>query len=303
MTSWGGIHAGSTGKKANGGRGVSLRGRNASDSNNIKVFNKPSSSVELRSLSIDKVEPFERTILSSFYGSVAIQALEEHGLSSYSLMEVIKNNEAIKNGQELFEKTKEQSLLTKKIEDQKVEKIVVLWMDLLVSVSKAITYHNENFLEGETQGYVDEDGLWVERESFGGEYNKKRFDEVVQSINPSESVEEYLDGTRLEIADIFGAYSTNFADKLTKINNLYLKPSKHMKGDQANATAMLQVTKTDNATIEMREPEFLESSIFDMLGEKRKGYYTLQGASERMITHAIQKVLLEFNEKMEEVLN
>lgn len=302
MASWGGIHAGETGKRAYGGRGVAIRGRYTGDSNNVKVFDNQTSSIELRSLSIDKVEPFERTVLSSFHGAVAVQALEEYGLSSLALSELTKKHNLL-NGEAMFEQAQKDQLFTKEITDVKVKQIITTWMDMLVSVSKAVAYHNENFLEGETKGYLDTDNTWVDTDEFGGQYNKKRFEEVVQSINPSESVEEYLDSTLIESKDIFGPYSTNFADKLTKVNNLYLKPSRHMKGDQANATAMLEVTKTDNQTVEMREAEFLESSIFEMLGEKRKGYYTLQGASDRMVTHAIQKILLEFNARMEKILN
>ena len=43
-------------------------------------------------------------------------------------------------------------------------------------------------------------------------------------------------------------------------------------------------------------------SVFDRNGRTRKGYYYVQGGSEKMILHAVQKRLLEFNEKMERIL-
>ena len=112
---------------------------------------------------------------------------------------------------------------------------------------------------------------------------------------------------------MFSSFSTELADSFTKINNLYLKPAvtkiedgekKNSGGDQANALAMLAVTKLDNETLERRdEPSYLNGTVFDTYGELREGYYNVQGASERMFTHAAQRALLTFNKKMESIVN
>lgn len=74
-----------------------------------------------------------------------------------------------------------------------------------------------------------------------------------------------------------------------------------IKKDSTNALAMYSTTRekywlNDNEKLS-------EYSVFDLLDrnlEWRKWAYIIQWASEKMITYAIQKRILEFNEKIEE---
>ena len=320
--SWGGIHAGETGKRVHGGRGVTLRGRPPNQTHNVKVFENATPSVEMRSLAIDKLEPFQRSVITSFHGAIAIQALEKYTnqtsdtLGKYLYVDDPETGVRRKESEEKFfahlageEGLKEESDLA-----PNTKKIIYAWAELVSEIQDAVKYHNTNFLQGETLGYLDKNNVWVDTETFGGEYNKNRFSSIVESIDPNLSVEEYVASTAIDFNDMFSSFDTELGDSFTKINNLYLKPSTKSQekegtsrggaGDQANAIAMLQVTKLDNETLERRDdPSYLNATIFDTLGERREGYYNAQGGSERMITHAVQRALLSFNKKMEGIVN
>ena len=316
--SWGGIHVGDTGKRVSGGRGVTLRGRSAGDGHNVKVFDTPTSSVELRSLSIDKMEPFQRAVVTSFNGAIAIQALEKYtNLTSDTISEFYKSNSVVQNEKDFIQQLKESGSLKNGYDsDEKNSKIIYAWAELTSKFKDAVEYHNNEFLSGETIGYLDEDksDVWVDTQDFGGEYNRKRFDSVVSSVDPTLSVEEYVNSTKIDFKDLFASFNGELADSLTKINNLYLKPGNkaydkekditvNLGGDQANAISMLEITKLDDHRIESRTDDtYLTGTVFDTLGERREGYYYIQGGSEKMLTHACQKALLSFNKRIEEIV-
>lgn len=316
--SWGGIHAGEIGKRVSGGRGVTLRGRSADGgNNNVKVFEQSTASVELRSLSIDKMEPFQRSIVTAFNGAIAIQALEKYtNCTSDQIYELYKSN-PIANEKEFIENLKDLGRLKEGYDnDEKNMKIVYAWAELISNVKDALEYHNDEFLEGETLGYLDKDGAWVDSKDFGGSYNRSRFDSVVSSIDPTLSVAEYVNSTKIDSNKFFSIFDTDFADSLTKINNLYLKPSnkrtvKNEEGeniniggaDQANSISMLEITKLNNENLEYRNDDtYLNGTVFETLGGCREGYYAVQGGSEKMITHACQIALLNFNKKIESIV-
>jgi hypothetical protein len=164
-------------------------------------------------------------------------------------------------------------------------------------------------------GYLDKDGIWVDTKDFGGNYNDSRFDSVVASIDPTLSVKEYVNSTSIKFNEFFSSFDIELADSLTKINNLYLKPGNKkvinqngkeitIGGDQANSISMLEITKLNNENLEYRNDDsYLKGTVFDTLGERREGYYCVQGGSEKMITHACQIALLNFNKRIEEIVN
>ncbi|MBN2854481.1 hypothetical protein JXK06_03050, partial [Patescibacteria group bacterium] len=304
--SWGGVQAGEIGHKVNGGRGVSLRGRSAGDSHNVAFFKEATNSVELRSLSIDTQETLQRAVTTAFNGAIAIQAFKEcfndidHS-RSLGMLESIQYG----NGRQYIEDT----LKTK---DQKVADLARAWLSLITQVKQAVKRHKESFLEDEMFGYLDDEGVLVDNYDFGGQYNKDRFESIIASIDPTLSLKEYVNTTEMDIAEFFGSFNLDLSDKLIKINNLYLKPGSRssvegkekniFKGDHANAMSMFKTTKLDNSSLESNE-DFFDKTIFDTAGERRKGYYALQGASELMLTHAVQRALLKFNSRVEELVN
>ncbi|MEI8130660.1 MAG: hypothetical protein WCG55_04125 [bacterium] len=313
--SWGGVHTGETGKRVSGGRGVTLRERAPDSQNNVQMFDEPTTSTELRSLSVDRLEPFQRVITTTYHAGIAIQAFEKYtSLTSDRVAATVSGvlpatpDDLI----DLLQESKKLKVSRSEI-DAPTRKILYAWVALLVDFDKAVKYHNEEFLSGETAGYLDKESIWNDTDSFGGADNHKRFESVVASIDPTLSVAEYVNTTQIKYDRLFSSFSTELADSFTKINNLYLKPSitkteedgtKKSRGDQANALAMLAVTKLDNETLERRdEPLYLNGTVFDTYGERREGYYNIQGASERMLTHAAQRALLTFNKKMEQIVN
>lgn len=307
--SWGGINAGETGMRTSGGRGVSIRSRMKDDSNNKQVFDQKTNSVELRGLSIDKMEVFERTVLASYYGAVAIQTIENklgrtNPESFYQLHteSIVKEYSPEKRKSEVINALQNMAPHKTIIDNDSLE-IIYNYTELLTDIEQAVNYHDD-FMQSETTG-SEWFGNYVEPSEFGGEYNMKRFESVVKSIDDTMSVEEYVNNCKIKYEEFFRDLRTEFTDKFTMINNLYLKGSTSLgKGDNANASAMLNVTKLNNRYIEDKDERlYLNSSIFETLGERREGYYAVQGASEMMITHAIQRALLKFTNNMEKVLN
>jgi hypothetical protein len=262
------------------------------------------------------MEPFQRAVTTVYNGAIAIQALEKYtNCTSDQIYEFYKSNSSVNNEKDFIEELKKQGHLKEGYDsDEKNLKIVYAWAELTSNIKDALDYHNNEFLSGETSGYLDKDGAWVDTKDFGGTHNSSRFDSVVSSIDPTLSVEEYVNSTKMDFNKFFSSFDVNLADNLTRINNLYLKPDNKVKnekgkeislgGDQANAISMLEVTKLNNENLEYRNDDaYLKGTIFDTLGERREGYYCVQGGSEKMITHACQIALLNFNKKIEEIVN
>lgn len=305
-SSWGGIQSGETGHRVNGGRGVSLRNRGAGVSNNIPFFGEKTNSVELRSLSIDKEETLQRAITTAFNGAIAIQAFKKCFKDvPTKILESLDSSSGQKETERQLELSEE---------NDKTKLIAKSWLSLLQDVDKIIKKHNNSFLERETSGYLDEYGIWIDSRDFGGEYNKKRFEAIVENLDKTVSLEEYVNTTSIDRSELFREFNIEFSDKLTKVNNLYLKPgtsavdekgnsSTVFKGDHVNAISALETTKLDGGELESYDKEFLRSNIFDMSGERRKGYYCLQGGSKEMLAHAIQRALMKFNLEIEELVN
>ena len=116
--------------------------------------------------------------------------------------------------------------------------------------------------------------------------NKKRFDDVIKwDLN-------YLKDIKINSKDFFEAITPQLFSKLIKINNLFVKK------DSTNASNVLDVTRELNGDL-ISDSRLTQMTIFDRLDnwvETRKGYNIIQWASEKMITQAIQKRILEFNE-------
>ena len=306
--SWSGIMTGETGHKVNGGRGVSMRGRNPEDNNNIAFFGKKTSSVELRSLAIDTQETLQRTVITAFNGAIAIQACRQYlGLHPVEIIEKMQEE----NGRQELDKKISKA-------GERERGIINAWLDLIEETIKTTESHNSEFLERESYGYMDDKEVWVENDDFNGRDNKERFESIVHNIDPTLSLEEYCQRTVIEKDELFSEFNVGLSDKLIKINNLFIKPGikyvsedkereikkekRVFKGDHANAISVLKSTKFDNSTLEYKDEDYLKKTVFDTAGDKREGYYNFQGGSERMITHAIQRALLKFNREIEKIV-
>ncbi len=300
MSNWGGVNAGKDIKGASRGRPYVMRPRAAFGGED---FWAKTGSVEMRSLSIDKWEPFERTLSTAYCGAVAIQAIEKYTTKINPSSFDFEAEKFPQDEKELYEIFKEKDLLARgegspeHSFDEHVWKSIYAWVRMMHDVKEAVKKHNGEFLERETYGYLDKSGAWVDAKDFGGEGNKQRFSDVAKTLG-HEDVDTYVEGLKIKEADLFSEVTPQLINACSGIANLYLKPSKELGGDVANAAAMFAVTKVEGK-IESDSFEMVEKTPFEQ-NKERRGYYSLQGASEEMIIHAIQRALLAFRGRMEE---
>ncbi|MDD3302018.1 MAG: hypothetical protein PHN31_00540 [Candidatus Gracilibacteria bacterium] len=123
--------------------------------------------------------------------------------------------------------------------------------------------------------------------------NKKRFDEVIKSSG--KDFDTYIDSLFIELNDFDKKSSTELVNQFTHINNLFIKK------DSTNALSMYDTTKEQTGEI-ISDRRLSETTSFDKLElglPERDGPYVIQGASDSMLTQAIQKRILEFNKNLQ----
>lgn len=302
-TNWAGFNAGKNIEYVTRGRSSPIRQRDASAT--YKVFDEKTEAVEMRSLSIDRREPFERVIMSSFNGAIANQAYEKYISKGTPLINVAKELTPFNYTKEtLLGKLRELTFLEKPDIGEKESAILYEWLKLVSKTYETINDHNENFYMNETQGYLGKDEIWVDTSDFRGEKNKNRFGDIMkETLGEKADVRQVImDKTNIKMENMFSSISPEVANALIFTNNLFLKPSKETGGDQPNVIASLETTKIDN-NLEEASSTSLRSSILDTGGYRRKGYYTVQGGSSKMLVHAIQSHLINFNENMLAVIS
>lgn len=314
ISGWGGMNVGYAIDRLSGGRGTQLRLRPVGyglESHNFFIHERPS--VEMRALSIDRWEPLERTILTSFYGAMAIQAVEEY-CASFDPLDIFSEitEEQLQSPQSLLNFLKKKKILRKKIEGTRVQSILFEWFRLQVNLVNALRDHNENFVANETQGYEDSQGRWIEPSDFGGEHNAARFESILHSNGMSipDDVERYLEGLKLSNDFFFTEVFLGDVNTLTRIANLFVKPPMIRKGatdDRAanahvNAFAALKTTKIDAQHIEEADSDLLKQSVFTRTSEPRRGYYAFQGGSDRLLMHRVQICLMNFLRNLQNII-
>lgn len=318
LSGWGGVNAGEEVRGLAYGRAQSVRQRFGVLGEIMVMREKPS--VEFRSLSLDRWEPFERTVLTSFYGAMAIQAVEEYCAMPSVFVEKIADHFP-SNEKSFFDFLAEQKVLVKEVKDARVRTMIYEWCRLQAGMIRAVADHNENFAMNETVGYTDDRGQWVEPEEFGGKENMQRFANILRSqqaqsagvsidqipMPTSDEVMQNLQSKQIPSDMLFCEVRHAGVNILTQIHNLYLKPAArdamHGIADaRVNALAMLQTTKLDAQHIEDADPRALTQSVFERKSDARRGYYALQGGSDQLITHRTQQLLMRFLEQMQKAI-
>ncbi|MFZ4631702.1 MAG: hypothetical protein ACOYL8_00670 [Patescibacteria group bacterium] len=294
----GGVYSGTEVSQIGKARcGCSIRNRGTS-TNTIKVFDNLTSAVELRAISVDKWEQFERASLINYNAAIAIQAVDKYTrINNLEKFENISQS-SLDNSNNFYIFLKENDILQEDIKDEKIKEIIYHWLKVQIKMTQAIKDHNENFIDNETYGYLDEQGVWVDAiESSRGRDNKTAFQEIIDASSPGDYLETYYE-KKLKInkvEDFFGEISVDIANKLTRLNNLYLK------GDQVNIKNMLNTTM-ENGFPDSNGIHDSEQSIFDLDGKTRKGKYYIQGASDKFLINQAQELLLNFVEEMQKTL-
>lgn len=300
MAGWGGINAGQ--------ELIGQLGRGRSDtvlargSDSVQVFDRQGESVEFRALAIDKWEPFERTVLTSHAAVIAIQAAERCLVLVENV--VAAADQLPESDHELVAAVSEQEYL-QGVEPASAqeEAMIAAWVRLQAGIIRAVREHNEHFLENEMYGYEDNDGIWVNPDEFGGAENKARFESVVTGAYKSTDMKQFHETSlRVDPESLFTPASSELVNRLTRIANLFVKPSLESGGDQVNAQGVLSVTRLGNDRIEESPVGAVGKTVFERNGHRRQGYYSVQGGSERMVLHAVQRELLQFTARMEDIM-
>ncbi len=296
MAGWGGVNAGREVDKLSTGRTSNIRQRGTYSDNNQKLFENATQSVELRSLSLDTWEPFERTVLTSYYGAVAVQALETYTrIEDDEIVGLLAEN-IPESSQDMLTILQQWNLLRNEEIPPKVLDMIYAWVKLESGVLQDIKDHNENFIQNETVGYLDKRGSWVETSEFGGQKNEERFMEATHDLD---NLEKYVEKTQIDSLEMFQTATHQLANKCTKITNLFLKTTELDGGDIVNNMSVLDTTKVGRVT-EDSDPRAKYQSLVET-GTERNGYYYVQGGSEKMVLHAIQQRLLEFKKTMQQL--
>ncbi|MDR3643402.1 MAG: hypothetical protein P4L74_07325 [Candidatus Doudnabacteria bacterium] len=297
MSGWGGINAGRKVEQLSKARNANIRQRDTYSTQ--KVFENCRPAVEFRSLSLDTWEPFERTVETSYYGAIAVQAMDKY-LSGLKPAVFFQNFETQfpRGAEGLVSMLKDAGMVSPDLKDEKTKQIIFLWMKLQAGVYGALQDHNENFLNNETGGYFDEDGKWIDPNDFGGNTNKERFLAV---SGGEQGLQSYSESVKISPADLFETATEGLANRCTAITNLFIKPSLESGGDVTNATASFDTTKIGR-TIESSDTRAKYQSVFEAKGQTREGYYYIQGGSQKMLLHRIQIELLEFNKAMQKII-
>jgi len=250
--------------------------------------------VEMKGGGCDSVEQFERAILTSHYAGVAIQLCDRYianDSTGDALLEISDDPEA-------FEQMLETSggLLTP-FRNIRERDMVHSWMLLKRDMVLAVDQHNESFFEGEFDGsFVNPKGEYVETADQIDVIRNQRL--VSEEDRVSEAFKKRL---HIEPTRLFGSSTPAFENAIVRTNNIFLKGPNGKENSSVNAGSMLMTMKRAGSRdlVEGRP----QDSIFDRPdGTLRDGYYSVQGASEEMITHKSQILLGRFNTTMERLL-
>jgi hypothetical protein len=296
-----------------------IRNRGA-DSRNIFLLENISPSVELRNFSIDRWEPFEKTISACHYAAIAIQAVERFTKIADTSVVMQLKQDFPESADELIGRLDLMGQMENISTDPIVNEAIFLWLKLQADVFKAVEDHNENFLTNETMGYLDEETKeWVGAGDNSGRNNQRYFEEGLRNFNSSnsqgkryETLKEFFKSEFvIDPVSVFSQPSVKNANSITHIGNLFLTKFSDLYGGvgnekkkkaDPNVFSFLANTRQNGVKIESRKQNDVEKTIFDRKGEPSEGYYYMQGASEKMIIHQAQKLLLKFNQDVANLL-
>ncbi|MDO8529697.1 MAG: hypothetical protein Q7S18_03445 [bacterium] len=312
-TNWGGANFG---REIYYFRGIRPRG---TDSKNVFLLENQSSSVEIKDFSIDRWEPFERTVLTCYNGAIAIQAAEHYTKINYQQIKELNNNFP-SSSEELMAQLAEKDLIKEPVNDSNSKELIFIWLKLQTDMLKVIEDHNENFLTNETVGYADKrTGQWVDSKEVSGRNNQRYFQEGLRNLNKSRSkqiktIEEFFEKElKINPDDIFSQLKNETFNSLTYIGNLFLTKFsnfsqtknniKEKERADPNVLSFLTNTRENGLKNEKRNLKDVEKSVFEREDQPSQGYYYLQGGSEKLIIHQAQKLALEFNKNIANLLS
>ncbi len=265
---------------------------------------------EFRGLSLDKVEPFERSVSFLHTAGIGINAfnaiapLFEHEELHHLLQRI--DTSTIEHCMESLAK----ETILKEGVDEKTKYIAYEYIKMSQSTLNTIKQHNEQFLTQETVGYFEPDGSFIDAES--GATVAKRFNNYLsEKEGEIQSLEVFMQN-KLTIAPfkLFTKHEDIYS-VANRLSNMYLKyrPGEggavnYSQNTSANTAAFLSETKIGD---KLEFPDVAvgdqkEKSVFDADTVSRKGYYYMQDATPEMLIHKVQQHMLSYQEAIKGIL-
>jgi hypothetical protein len=246
--------------------------------------------VEIKGMGCDTVEQFEKAVITSHYAGIAIQLCAKYFGNGAHFSESFLT---LPNTAEEFEKELAIESKYAAFETDQERDIVFEWLKLQKGIVDAVDQHNHSFMDSEFNGsFFNKDGEYVDTSEYIDiSRNRKLLEAQVSGFEKS---------LLLDTTELFRTQDINLVNALIRTNNIFLKGPIDETNSSVNAQSMLDIVKRENYQgIEDGEPT---QSLFEKEGKIRDGYYSIQGASEEMISHKSQIILNNFNKAMQEIL-
>lgn len=265
------------------------------------IFWEKTPTTEFRSLAIDTAESFERTLISLFNLSLWKQAIDKY--TDINQKNII--NIPTQNITEYKEYLLEKKLIEEEINDEKTREIIYEFGKFWKQTIQSTENHNKNFYDQETSWYLDE--RWIRIDNFlENRQNKEMFDDIVwwtTTNNPKEYIQEK---SFIESEELYSIVTPDLINKMTFINNLYLKPPT-WNVSSINAENVLETTKEENQyrIYNEQDKQAMRKTVFDHIDEwssPRKGIYYIQWSSDKMLVNQIQQSILDYNKNINNIL-
>lgn len=266
---------------------------------------------EMKNMSTDSIEQFEKTVLTSHNAGIAMQVNNKYlGKSNINFSDVVDSEVEF---EEMLEK---RGLPIIPFESDKDRNIVFAWNKFKADAAAAVESHNQNFIDSEfSGGFIDKNGLYIETLN-GSDLDTNNRHLIDAGISKEALVKEVY----LNPNDLFNQQTLEMINGLTKINNFFLfkrtipdessyvlekqEDGKMIKVLNLSNISSIFKMKDEGKLVRDRDGDKPEKiSLFDKDGEIRDGYYNVQGASEEMIIHKSHILLNRFNKSMENLLS
>lgn len=255
---------------------------------------------ELRSLSIDTAESFERCMVYLFDMSLWNQALKKlTTLHENDIMKITKKFQT-KDDWKQYLSTNNFLVDNDWICDEQWLQYAFHFFCLMQDVMAIVKDHNDNFYTNETDGYLRDKLRSTEHTLYRD--NKKMFWNLLDTEDTNELVELIDEKTKISPVSFFQVVTSKFQNTFTFINNLYLKGvDSKWNNSSVNAGAVFDCTKIQNdhgLSYYDSQPKACRKTVFDHLEEEtpvRSWRYQIQWSSDKMIVNVLQEALIKYH--------
>jgi|GEM_PF-1730889 len=270
---------------------------------------------ELKGMSTDSVEQFERSVITTHHAGIAIQLSNKYLGEGLHMFEDLPGT-----AQEFEDMVTKEGLLVTSFETDKERDMVYAWTKLQHDMVMATERQNEHFIDTEFNGGVFyNNGEYIDTsEHVLAKENRGRL------LDEGMSQEELHESVKIDTGDLFKQQTPRFVNALTHLNNFFLL--KAVTPSDSQYTTIMEAGGTEkkilnlsniNSLFLMKDEGYItrdrdgdkqqtasifEKSVLDYGGELRDGYYNVGGTSEEMIVNKSQILLARFNNSIGKLL-